>query len=225
MAKKKKPTKQRKMLIDFKAFLFDFVKFTGAIVALIDLRPKVRYLNGKKPKGIYRGRYLAISNHVSFRDAVTLLVVFWRRRVRLLCTQELIDVKFWGPFFRGVGCIPIEKENPSMKAFKEIKETFDRGHIVGVFPEGSISQDTNLQPFKAGAAMIAILNGCDIVPMYIKKREKWGQRQLIIVGNRIKVTDYITSKIPTVSEIEKLDQIMFEKEQELAEYALKFIKK
>lgn len=225
MAKKKKPTKQRKMLIDFKAFLFDFVKFTGAIAALFDLRPKIKYLNGKKPKGLYRGKYLAISNHVSMRDAVTLLTVFWRRRVRLLCTQELIDVKFWGPFFRAVGCIPIEKDNPSIKAFKEIKETYDRGHIVGVFPEGSISLDASLQSFKSGAAMIAILNGCDILPMYIKKREKWGQRQLIIVGNKIKTTDYIKSKIPTIQEIENLNKVMFEKEQELAEYALKFIKK
>ena len=222
MKKKKKQKKQRKMLIDFKAFLFDFVKFTGGIIALIDLRPKIRYITGKKPAKLYRGKFLVTSNHVSFRDAVIMLTVFWRRRLRLICTDELVQVKFWGPFFRGVGCIPVNKDNVSMKTFKEVKETYRRGHNIGVFPEGSISVNGEIGEYKDGVIMMSILNDCPVIPMYIRKKEKWRERQLVIVGEKINFHDYISSSIPSLDEINYFTNIVRNKELELAEYAKKF---
>ena len=51
-------------VFDPRMILIDFVKLTGALPTIIDLRMKKLYIDGKKPKGFYRGKYFHL--HLKF---------------------------------------------------------------------------------------------------------------------------------------------------------------
>ena len=53
---KKKKINIFKKIFDYRYFPYDFVKITGALPALIYLRLKKHYLNGKKQKGLLKGK-------------------------------------------------------------------------------------------------------------------------------------------------------------------------
>lgn len=202
-------------LFDPRMWLFDFVKFTGAIPVIVDLRLKRIYENGKKPKGIYKGKYIVSANHSSTIDPVILFMTYWMRRLCCIATKEIFEIKFWGKFFLGCGCIPIDRENVSMKTFKTINRQIDHGHCVAVFPEGHINKEDNIGSFKSGIVMMAMMAKADIVPTYIAKRESRFNRQCVVIGNKIKLSDYITSPIPSIQEVDNLAKVLMEKEIEL----------
>ena len=102
-----------------------------------------------------------------------------------------------------------------MKTFKEIKKTIDNGHLIGVFPEGTIEREGEITQFKSGVVLMAIMAKAPIVPMYMEKRTKWYKRQLVVVGEMVNVFDYVKSPIPTIDEINSVAKMLFEKEQEL----------
>ncbi len=215
--------KQRKLFFDFRYFFYDFVKITGVIPQWIYLKIKKRYLNGKRPKHLYRGRFLIVSNHMSMADSIIMQFTFFWRRVSIMSTIDLYHNPKWGKFFTKMRCIFVDKSNPSMKQFKEISEVYNRGHVVGMFPEGTITTTEAHTEYKDGSVMVAILNDCPIIPMYIHPRENWHQRHLVIVGDRIDYHDYVKSKMPTLEEIKKVTAVVNEKELELAEYAEKLL--
>ena len=68
-------------------FAYDFVKVTGAIPAMIWLRPRIIRTGSMKPTGI-KGGMLISSNHVSFVDPVLILCVFWNRRIYSLAPDK-----------------------------------------------------------------------------------------------------------------------------------------
>ena len=101
-------------LFDPKMIFHDLVILTGAIPVLLDLRVRRIYAAGKKPKGIFRGKYIISSNHMSLVDPVILSAVFWKRRVGFLATSDFFQNWFWNITFSGFGCISVEKMNPSL---------------------------------------------------------------------------------------------------------------
>ena len=56
-------------LFDYKMWFYDFVKFTGALPVIVDLRVKKIYL-AKNKKKILRGKYIISSNHMSYSDPI-----------------------------------------------------------------------------------------------------------------------------------------------------------
>jgi 1-acyl-sn-glycerol-3-phosphate acyltransferase len=74
-----------------------------------------------------------------------------------------------GFVFRHCGAIPIApaKEDPGMMeaAFAEAAKALAEGDLVGIFPEGSITRDGELQPFRPGVSRILALNPVPVIPM------------------------------------------------------------
>ena len=212
--KKKKPMMNLFCRIfDPHMWFFDFVKWTGALPLMLVLRTKVIYLHGKRPKGIYRGKFIAASNHISFLDPIVIGTVIKLRRVTFVSTKELIDKNPW--FFKGIGCIEIDKENPTVETFKEVKQMLYRGHPVVVFPEGTVVRDQDVQLFKTGIMMMAMMSEADIIPMYLGKRETFKQRKVAIVGDRIKYGDLFKTPFPTMDDLKNAAMFLREKELEL----------
>ena len=212
--KKKKPMMNLFCRIfDPRMWFFDFVKWTGALPLMLVLRTKVIYLHGKRPKGLYRGKFIAASNHISFLDPIIVGTVIKLRRVTFVSTKELIDKRPW--FFKGIGCIEIDKENPTVETFKEVKNMLYRGHPVVVFPEGTVVRDQDVQLFKTGIMMMAMMSEADIVPMYLGKRETFKQRKVAIVGDRIKYSDLFKTPFPTMDDLKAAAKYLREKELEL----------
>ncbi len=204
-------------VFDLRYFFYDFVKFTGALSAIIILRVRRYYKNGKKPKRHYQGNYVIVSNHPTFLDPLILSIAFWKRRVSFIATTDLFNSKLKSFFFKSVKMIPIDRDNVKMETIKTTKDVIDSGHSILIFPEGHVQRTDAVAEYKSGAVMIAMITKSPILPVYIKKRDKWWQSQKVMIGDKINIEDYIESKIPTMEDISKVTKILKQEEELLAE--------
>ena len=98
-----------------------------------------------------------------------------------------------------------------------ISDVLKAGKLLLIFPEGTInaSDDAEFMKFKGGVALFAILNKVPVVPIYIVKREKWYQRQRLVIGEPVYL-DEALGRVPTPADIEKVSELLQAKEEELA---------
>ncbi len=114
------------------------------------------------------GPALLVANHVSFADAVILMGAS-PRPIRFVMDHRIFRTPLLGFVFRHCGAIPIApaKEDPALmeKAFAEVSAALADGQLVGIFPEGNITRDGELQPFRPGMTRILAANPVPVVPM------------------------------------------------------------
>ena len=85
-----------------------------------------------------------------------------------------------------------------------------------MFPEGHIESDDNIDNFKSGAVMFAVLCNVPIVQIYIEKREHWYNRQRIYVGERFDILSYSDGKKPSGEKMVEIAEILRQKVIELS---------
>jgi len=215
MNSKGEQKKKRKRRNPFRFFIYDFVKFTGALPVIIWLRVKCYYQNKNAKKRI-KGGAIVCANHISCIDPVVLSVKMWYRRLHMVATKYLFDTKLKSWFFRNILCIRIDKENIGVDSFKEIINTLKDKRVVTVFPEGHINhnaKENTMDPFKSGVILMAMQANVPIVPMLIIKREKWWQRQKIVVGEPIELPNERLNLV----QIQEYSEKLRNKELELLE--------
>ena len=103
------------------------------------------------------GPALLVCNHVSFVDAI-LLMAASPRPIRFVMDHRIFRVPVLGWLFRLAKAIPIasQKDDPVAyaAAFEAAAQVLREGDLLGIFPEGAITRDGSLQPFKPGAMKI-----------------------------------------------------------------------
>ena len=156
-----KPLKPPKTYI-----IYDFMKVTGCIPALLIIRPKIHYLSERSPKKI-KGAMLVSCNHTTFIDPMILLVVFWRRRLLAVATKDLFDTWLKDFAFNQMHCIKVDKENFTLEAYKNICGALNTGHLVSIYPEGEIhNSNEGLLNFKTGVVHMARRGNAPILPVF-----------------------------------------------------------
>ncbi|WP_291009951.1 MFS transporter [Hydrogenophaga sp.] len=104
-----------------------------------------------------RGAAVLVCNHVSFVDAV-LLMAASPRPIRFIMDHRIFKVPVLGWLFKLAKAIPIapQKEDPAAyeAAFDAAAQVLREGDLLAIFPEGGITRDGTLQPFKAGIMKI-----------------------------------------------------------------------
>ena len=220
---KKKERSTFSKVFDPKMWLNDFVRFTGILPVAIDLRIKKTYIN--KTKDLYKGKYIISSNHISFIDPVIIMASFWMRRVGFLATTELFESKTANFLFKQFGCVPIDRNNPGVESFKKVADMLNRGHLMCVFPEGTVVHDDELGAFKSGIVMMAVMAEADLLPVYIPERTNRWKRQHVIIGEKVSYKDYVKGPFPTMEDLNKVTSVLLEKELELKNKYLESQKK
>ncbi|PHV11194.1 MFS transporter [Chitinimonas sp. BJB300] len=121
------------------------------------------------------GAAVLICNHVSFMDALVIGGAI-RRPVRFVMDHRIFKIPLLSFIFRTAGAIPIApaKEDPAMKerAFIKVQECLSNGELVCIFPEGKITYDGEMGPFKPGVIEIAQRSNAPVIPMAL--RGLWG---------------------------------------------------
>ena len=121
------------------------------------------------------GPAVIVCNHVSFVDALVIMAAC-RRPIRFVMDHGIFRWPVLNFVFRTSKAIPIAsaRENPAMmeKAFEEVGKALDAGDLVGIFPEGKITADGNINPFRPGITRILERNPVPVVPMAL--RGLWG---------------------------------------------------
>ena len=121
------------------------------------------------------GPALLACNHVSYVDALVLSAAI-PRPVRWVMYYRIFDIPGLNWIFRTARAIPIAgaREDPALmqRAFDEIDAALAAGELVGIFPEGTLTKDGGIAPFKSGVERILARRPVPVVPLAL--RNLWG---------------------------------------------------
>jgi 1-acyl-sn-glycerol-3-phosphate acyltransferase len=128
------------------------------------------------------GPVVIASNHVSYLDPLTLAWVADQqgRHVRFLAKAELFDKPVLGSLLRSAHQIPVRRGGvDAADALEAAVDALGRGECIGVFPEGTISEDLEPMVGKSGTARLAQSAGVGITPVGL-----WGTHRILTKGRR-----------------------------------------
>ena len=114
------------------------------------------------------GPAVLVCNHVSYMDAL-LIAGACPRPVRFVMDKQIAEMPVMKYFFRLAKTIPICSPRADRALFEQsftrIKQELDAGEVVCIFPEGRLSKDGELAPFKKGIERIIAESPVPLVPM------------------------------------------------------------
>ncbi len=121
------------------------------------------------------GPALLVCNHVSFMDPLILMANL-RRPARFVMYYKIFNIPVLHFVFKTAKAIPIagQKEDPAVlhKAFEDVDAALADGELVCIFPEGGLTKDGSIAPFRAGVEKILQRRPVPVVPMAL--RGLWG---------------------------------------------------
>jgi 1-acyl-sn-glycerol-3-phosphate acyltransferase len=116
-----------------------------------------------------------VCNHVSFMDPL-LLMAQLRRPARFVMYYKIFNLPLLRFVFRTARAIPIagQKEDPAVlaAAYAAIDQALAEGELVCLFPEGGLTRDGQIAPFRPGLLRILQRRPVPVVPMAL--RGLWG---------------------------------------------------
>ena len=126
------------------------------------------------------GPAVLVCNHVSFVVAI-LLMAASPRPIHFVMDSRIFQTPVLGWLFHLVKAIPIapHKEDPAVyeAAFARAAQVLREGDLLAIFPEGGITEDGQLQPFKAGIMKIleqARADGLQVSVVPMALTNLWG---------------------------------------------------
>ncbi len=127
-----------------------------------------------------QGAAVLVCNHVSFVDAV-LLMAASPRPIRFVMDHRIFKVPVLGWLFKLAKAIPIapQRDDPHtyQAAFDAAAQVLREGDLLAIFPEGGITADGKLQPFKGGIMKImerAQADGLNVTVIPMALTNLWG---------------------------------------------------
>jgi 1-acyl-sn-glycerol-3-phosphate acyltransferase len=109
-----------------------------------------------------------VCNHVSFVDWL-LIAGSIRRPVRFVMDHRIAAAPVVSLLFKHGKTIPIAPEHEDRatmeRAFEKIAEELRAGELVCIFPEGKVTKNGELSPFRAGIERIVRETNVPVVPM------------------------------------------------------------
>lgn len=148
-----------------------FLRFVAYLLAHVVYR-----LEGQALEGIPReGPILLACNHVSFVDWLVLSAIV-KRPIRFVMWHAYAEIPLLRFLLRDARVIPIgsARHHPGLveRAFQLVAEGLRQGDVVCVFPEGRITMDGDLSPFRPGIERMSRDSGVPVLPMAL--RGFWG---------------------------------------------------
>ena len=134
-----------------------------------------------------KGGFIVVSNHASFLDPIV-LGVSTNRILNYAARDTLFRNRFFGWLLRQCGSFPIRRWSADLSAVKEAVRRLKKGAGLVVFPEGTRSQDGQVQEITRGFVLLAKKAGVPIIPAWISGSAKaWGKGRKMITLAKIKV--------------------------------------
>ena len=115
------------------------------------------------------GPAIIATNHIAYLDplAVAYGVVRANRRPRFLAKSELMEDPKIGWLLRGCGQIGVQRgTRNAVQALEHAFDALERGEVVCIFPEGTVTNDPELRPMpsKTGTPRLALRSGAPVIP-------------------------------------------------------------
>lgn len=83
------------------------------------------------------------------------------------------------------------------RAFDEIEQALRAGEVVGIFPEGGLTPDGSIQPFRPGIEKILARTPVPVVPVALRNlwRSMWSRRWLRLRMQRARLPRRFRARI------------------------------
>lgn len=136
-----------------------------AVLAIFGVRVRITGAENLRPGG----HYVIVSNHLSLADTPVMLYAV-PVPFKFLAKRELLRVPFIGWYLRRAGHLTVDRRSvrSSIESLNEAARLIKKHSLsVLIFAEGRRSPDGSLQPFKEGAAWLAIESGAEAAPAAI----------------------------------------------------------
>ncbi len=167
------------------------------------------------------GGVIVASNHVSFIDPLLLGGII-TRPLRYAMYYKIYEFPGLRWLFKAAKAFPIasKKEDPEIlsAAYRRMHEILDEGEVLGIFPEGLITYDGSINPFRKGVEKLVRENPVPVVPVAIcnlwgsmfsrkdkglkRRPRKFWQKIEVIIGTPIPADEVTSERIE--AEVRKL---------------------
>nr|WP_136250340.1 MFS transporter [Ningiella ruwaisensis] len=143
-----------------------FLRFVVYLIAICMYRVKIK---GEKhiPE---EGAAVIAANHISFVDWMFILAAS-PRPIRFVIFAPIYHSPVLNWLFKMAKAIPIDGERSNPKVFKEafekIADTLEEGELIGIFPEGKLTSDGNIDEFKKGIEKIIERSSVPVIPVHL----------------------------------------------------------
>jgi 1-acyl-sn-glycerol-3-phosphate acyltransferase len=136
-----------------------------------------------------KGKLIIVSNHASDYDP-PLLAAHMNRPVAFMAKEELFKVPLLGEFIKLYGAFPVNRNAVDRNAIRTALKFVDEGWSVGLFMQGTRTEDGVINDPKLGAALIAAKAKAPILPVSL-----WGTEKIVKKG------EYFPKKVPVTIRI------------------------
>ena len=125
------------------------------------------------------GAAIVVCNHLSYVDPLTFTHFLYNngRAPRYLGKESVFRIPIIGTVIRGAGQIPVSRESKdAVKGLEHAIAVLKAGHLLGVYPEGTLTRDEHLWPMRAktGVARLALITGAPVYPC-----ASWGPEKVL----------------------------------------------
>lgn len=122
-----------------------------------------------------RGGYLLACSHVSHLDPFCVSALL-PRKIGWMARIEFYKHPIVARLMRTVHAFPVNRQGVPVSAIRESLRRLERGEVVGIFPEGEISNGCESvlggAPIKRGVCLLAARSGRPVLPCIVLGTEK-----------------------------------------------------
>lgn len=165
-------------------YRFIYATFAGIVKVLFN----IRVVNADNEPD--EGGCLICANHVSATDPVIICYAFRKNQAHFMAKKELFKIPFLRGLIKLLGAFPVDRSGADVSAIKKAIAMLKYKNSVGIFPQGHRFKkvDPRTTPVKNGAGLITSRAECDVVPVYILRKNntfRLFKRTYVIIGERI----------------------------------------
>jgi 1-acyl-sn-glycerol-3-phosphate acyltransferase len=136
-----------------------------------------------------KGPAILVCNHSSSIDPAFIQSVCRKRLITWMMAKEYLEIKPMAWLFNIVGVIPVERTGHDTGPLRAALRALKAGRVLGIFPEGKISETGGLLPFQVGAALMALKTGVPVYPAFLDGTQRnQGMLQAAFFRNKAKIT-------------------------------------
>ena len=129
--------------------------------------------------------FIVVSNHVTLVDPATLTHFLWGNGFPpyFLTKEGVFRIPVLGRLMRGAEQIPVYRgEAAAAESLGPAVAAIHEGKVVVIYPEGTTTKDPARWPMvaKTGAARLALMTGCPVIPV-----AQWGTEKIMPRGQKV----------------------------------------
>jgi 1-acyl-sn-glycerol-3-phosphate acyltransferase len=135
-----------------------------------------------------QGPVLLVANHSSLLDP-PLVGGVAPRQLSFMAKAELFRVPLFGALIRRLNARPVRREGADAGALRTALRVLQEGGVLLMFPEGTRGPEGALREPKPGAAMLAVMSGAPVVPVFIQGSGRaWPRGRTLPRPAKVRVT-------------------------------------